>query len=1169
MHGTSRPTRSSSRQSGACRTTNRGSLVGARVDIVARCALGDRSRRPAGARGLPLAAGRRGGPAEHQRVAARRRRPRGATPSPPSCRASSGTATPTAPRRDLRDGDRRAARRAARAGVRRQRLQRGAADAAADLRRRRPHASPRSSRRTRCTATSPASPAPPSSRASGAADFTLDLAEVAPGARPSRAGRSRSCARRTTPPAWSSRRRTSRAVLDAGARPGGGRRGLRRSSPTGRRSTWSTSDRPLVVTRTFSKTWSMAGAAPRLPRRPGLARRRARQGRAAVPPRRRQADRRPAGAAATSTRWTRGSQPIVAERERIAAALGRPAGRRVARAAPTSSCSGRGRAAAGRCGRRCSTAACSCATARRGRASTTACGSPSARRRRTTRSSPRSAEVLAMSRDRHRSRARRRRRRSSCRSTSTAPASPTSRTGHPVLRPHARPARPPRRLRPRRQGRRRPAHRHPPHRRGRRHRARRGVPRGARRQGGRAPLRQRAVPARRGAGRGRPRPVRAARSSCGRCELPECLPLGNPAFDPQLAEHAVASFATAAGITLHVDAACAGATCTTSSRRRSRAWPAACATRCGSRAAQRAVHEGRAVTRMASSRWSPCSTTASATCARRRRRCERLRRRRPAHRRPRPDRRRRRRSCCPASARSGRAWMRCARAGLEDAAHRAPSTSGRPFLGICVGMQMLFDASEEDPRRVGLGRHPRARSRWISAGRASGRRCSGTCSTLHVPTTRCSPASASGRGCTSCTRCTACPTIPAVVAATCEYGGDGQRRVPPRQRVRHPVPPGEVRRPRAWPLLANFVRSPSRGRRELMVELYPAIDLRGGQVVRLRQGDYADARPSTATTPSPSPGRSPTPARRGSTSSTSTPRAPGRRSTARSSRPSRAAVAGRAQVQTGGGVRTVADAQALADAGVARVVMGSAAVPRPVARRRGRRGRVAVAVGLDHRDGELAVHGWTEGERRAARRGARAGSPTRPRSSSPTSAATACSTGPTSTGSPRSPPRPTCPVIASGGVASLADIARARRRSPGIAGIITGKALYEGRFTVAGGAGGVCAGEGRAGHPVPRRHRRPGGQGHQLRRPARRRRPGRARRPLRRRGRRRAGLPRHHRVVRRPRHDGRRRAIAPPSRCSSRSPSAAASAPSTTPGGCCAPAPTRSASTPPRCSGRS
>jgi imidazoleglycerol-phosphate dehydratase len=35
-------------------------------------------------------------------------------------------------------------------------------------------------------------------------------------------------------------------------------------------------------------------------------------------------------------------------------------------------------------------------------------------------------------------------------------------------------------------------------------------------------------------------------------EIPESLPLGSPAFDPQLAEHAISSFATAAGITLHV-----------------------------------------------------------------------------------------------------------------------------------------------------------------------------------------------------------------------------------------------------------------------------------------------------------------------------------------------------------------------------------------------------------------------------------------------------------------------------------------------------------------------------------------------------------------------------------------------------------------------------------------
>ena len=36
-------------------------------------------------------------------------------------------------------------------------------------------------------------------------------------------------------------------------------------------------------------------------------------------------------------------------------------------------------------------------------------------------------------------------------------------------------------------------------------------------------------------------------------EMPECLPLGNPPFDPSLAEHAVSSLATSAHITLHVN----------------------------------------------------------------------------------------------------------------------------------------------------------------------------------------------------------------------------------------------------------------------------------------------------------------------------------------------------------------------------------------------------------------------------------------------------------------------------------------------------------------------------------------------------------------------------------------------------------------------------------------
>ena len=79
------------------------------------------------------------------------------------------------------------------------------------------------------------------------------------------------------------------------------------------------------------------------------------------------------------------------------------------------------------------------------------------------------------------------------------------------------------------------------------------------------------------------------------------------------------------------------------------------------------------------------------------------------------------------------------------------------------------------------------------------------------------------------------PDDAAQVAATCDYGGHGQRRLPRRQRVRHAVPPGEVggRRPRPpGQLRRRPVRPP-------VTLLYPSIDLRGGHVVRLRQGDYA------------------------------------------------------------------------------------------------------------------------------------------------------------------------------------------------------------------------------------------------------------------------------------------------------------------------------------------
>ena len=52
-------------------------------------------------------------------------------------------------------------------------------------------------------------------------------------------------------------------------------------------------------------------------------------------------------------------------------------------------------------------------------------------------------------------------------------------------------------------------------------------------------------------------------------------------------------------------------------------------------------------------------------------------------------------------------------ADLEDAVEEAVD-SGRPFMGICVGMQMLFDASEEDDTSVGLGIIP-GTIRWLGS----------------------------------------------------------------------------------------------------------------------------------------------------------------------------------------------------------------------------------------------------------------------------------------------------------------------------------------------------------------------------------------------------------------------------------------------------------------------
>jgi len=62
----------------------------------------------------------------------------------------------------------------------------------------------------------------------------------------------------------------------------------------------------------------------------------------------------------------------------------------------------------------------------------------------------------------------------------------------------------------------------------------------------------------------------------------------------------------------------------------------------------------------------------------------------------------------------GRCLSALRRAGLEDVTLAAVA-SGRPFLGICIGMQMLFGSSEEDPAAGGLGVIP-GQVVWIPPG---------------------------------------------------------------------------------------------------------------------------------------------------------------------------------------------------------------------------------------------------------------------------------------------------------------------------------------------------------------------------------------------------------------------------------------------------------------------
>ncbi len=158
-------------------------------------------------------------------------------------------------------------------------------------------------------------------------------------------------------------------------------------------------------------------------------------------------------------------------------------------------------------------------------------------------------------------------------------------------------------------------------------------------------------------------------------------------------------------------------------------------------------------------------------------------------------------------------------------------------------------------------------------------------------------------------------------------------------------------------------------------------------------------------------------------------------------------------VQTGGGLRSDGDVRRMLEAGVVRVILGTRALDDEEALRRlvGLHGGARVAVGIDARDGWVQVKGWVETTRvRAvdlARRVAALGVTTVIYTDTATDGML---TGPNLTAVEALCQAADCDVIASGGIGGPADLrALAALKRPNLVGAIVGKALYDGRATLA------------------------------------------------------------------------------------------------------------------------
>jgi phosphoribosylformimino-5-aminoimidazole carboxamide ribotide isomerase len=237
------------------------------------------------------------------------------------------------------------------------------------------------------------------------------------------------------------------------------------------------------------------------------------------------------------------------------------------------------------------------------------------------------------------------------------------------------------------------------------------------------------------------------------------------------------------------------------------------------------------------------------------------------------------------------------------------------------------------------------------------------------------------------------------------------------------------------------------------VILYPAIDIRGGQAVRLLQGDYAretvyDADPAEA-------------ARRWAEEGAEILHVVDLDG-AKAGEPRNLEAIGRiaaavpCPIQVGGGLREMAAVDAVLAAGAARVVIGTAALRDPefldaALKQHGE----AVVVSVDARGGKVSLSGWTETtDRDVADAVAELGERGVARFLCTEIEVDGTMEGPALGELARIAAATPAQVIASGGVGELSDLealSLAGTLALNIEGAIVGRALYERKFTVAEG----------------------------------------------------------------------------------------------------------------------